>query len=87
MDDPEAWESANAENAMFKDAEERGKFDYGYEEDGQKFMFSDDDHKEATQGFYNVSNASDGMHVDGEDYAEQYKNQTGIYAPKEKNDD
>jgi len=81
MNDHEAWEGALAENAMFNDLKERGKFDYGYEEDGQKFMFiSDDDdkkdeHKKAMQGFNNVSNAGVGTHIEGRDLAEEYKNQ------------
>ena len=86
MDDPEAWESANVENAMFEDLKERGKFHYdGYEEDGQKYMFDpEDEHKTSMKGFYNVLNAGNNWHVDGENFAEQYKNHTGIYAPKEK---
>jgi len=75
MNDPKAWEGALAENAMFDDLQERGKFDYGYEADGQKVMFDDEDHKKAMEGFYNVSNAGENTHIEGRNLAEEYKNQ------------
>lgn len=75
MNDPKAWEGALAENAMFDDLQERGKFDYGYEADGQKVMFDDKDHKKTMEGFYNVSNAGEDTHIEGRNLAEEYKNQ------------